>query len=267
MAIYRTVQLSFWTDSKVVDDFTPEDRYFYLYLMTNPHTNLVGCYEVSIRQISAETGYSKDVVERLLDRMESIHQVILYSKDAKEVLILNWGKYNWTKSLDFQKALSKQIETIKTPEFRDFIKGSIEGLYRVYRGSHDTVETSVPVLISNNTLENDIDTIKEIIDYLNSKSFKNYRHTPDKTKKAIRARLNEGFTVEDFKKVIDIKCEEWLDDPKMNTYLRPETLFGTKFEGYLNQKKIKAKPPNSTFNNIENHTDWNDDFYKSLVDN
>ena len=62
MAQYRLVQLSFWTDSKVIDDFTPEDRYFYLYLMTSPHTNLSGCYEISLKQMSDETGYSKETV-------------------------------------------------------------------------------------------------------------------------------------------------------------------------------------------------------------
>lgn len=57
MASYRNISMDFWTDSKVVDDFTPEDRYIYLYCMTNPHTNLCGCYEVSIKQIANETGY------------------------------------------------------------------------------------------------------------------------------------------------------------------------------------------------------------------
>ena len=52
MASYRNISMDFWTDSKVVDDFTPEDRYIYLYCMTNPHTNLCGCYEVSIKQIA-----------------------------------------------------------------------------------------------------------------------------------------------------------------------------------------------------------------------
>lgn len=52
MASYRNISMDFWTDSKVVDDFTPEDRYIYLYCMTNPHTNLCGCYEVSIKQIN-----------------------------------------------------------------------------------------------------------------------------------------------------------------------------------------------------------------------
>ena len=64
MAIYRNVQLSFWTDNKVLDDFTPEDRYFYVYLFTNPQTNLCGCYEFSWKAMSNQTGYSKDTLER-----------------------------------------------------------------------------------------------------------------------------------------------------------------------------------------------------------
>ena len=126
MALYRTIQLSFWTDSKVVDDFTPEDRYFYLYLMTNPHTTLCGCYEISIRQISTEIGYTKDVVERLIDRMENLHDVIRYNQDAKELLILNWHKYNWTKSPKLRPAIMSSIEKVKTPEFTEYLLKQIE---------------------------------------------------------------------------------------------------------------------------------------------
>ena len=56
MAKGRLVSTSFWTDSKIVDDFLPEDKYLYLYCLTNPHTKLCGCYEVSVKQISDETG-------------------------------------------------------------------------------------------------------------------------------------------------------------------------------------------------------------------
>ena len=61
------------------------------------------------------------------------------------------------------------------------------------------------------------------------------------------ARFNEGYTLEDFKQVIDIKTAEWKDSPEFSKYLRPETLFGSKFDGYLNQKpKIaKSKPDNN----------------------
>lgn len=76
----------------------------------------------------------------------------------------------------------------------------------------------------------------EIIDYLNQKAGTRYRPATSSTRKHIKARLDEGFTVEDFKTVIDKKCSEWLNNSKMEQYLRPETLFGTKFEGYLNAK-------------------------------
>lgn len=76
----------------------------------------------------------------------------------------------------------------------------------------------------------------EIVDYLNQKAGTRYRATTSSTRKHIKARIDEGFTVEDFKTVIDKKCSEWLGNSKMEQYLRPETLFGTKFEGYLNAK-------------------------------
>ena len=76
---------------------------------------------------------------------------------------------------------------------------------------------------------------KEIIEYLNLKSNSNYKYTSQKTKDLIKARINNGFTIEDFKKVIDKKSQEWLGTD-FEKFLRPETLFGNKFEGYLNQK-------------------------------
>ena len=101
------------------------------------------------------------------------------------------------------------------------------------------------------TLRNDLEEDKEedknkniiinIVEYLNLKTNSSYRATSDKTKRVINARLNEGFTLEDFKKVIDIKTAQWLGDEKMEQYLRPETLFGTKFESYLNIRVNKKE--------------------------
>ena len=77
---------------------------------------------------------------------------------------------------------------------------------------------------------------ENIVDYLNLKTGKHYKHSTGKTKRCIEARWNEGFTENEFRKVIDNMTSQWLNDEKMNQYLRPETLFGTKFEGYLNQE-------------------------------
>ena len=92
---------------------------------------------------------------------------------------------------------------------------------------------------TDNKLNTDI---KDIVDYLNQKANTGYKSSTKKTKDLIKARYNEGFTLDDFKKVIDNKTAEWLNDPNMSKYLRPETLFGPKFESYLNQKG--GNPPN-----------------------
>ncbi|PNZ27692.1 replication protein [Staphylococcus rostri] len=76
---------------------------------------------------------------------------------------------------------------------------------------------------------------KDVIDYLNRQADKQYKSTTKKNRTVIRARTDEGFTLDDFKRVIDNKVSEWKGS-NMEKYLRPETLFGTKFEGYLNQE-------------------------------
>ncbi len=77
---------------------------------------------------------------------------------------------------------------------------------------------------------------EDVVSYLNKKADKSFKHKTAKTRSLIKARFKEGFTIDDFKKVIDIKAAQWLTDSNMSQYLRPETLFGNKFEGYLNEK-------------------------------
>lgn len=106
-----------------------------------------------------------------------------------------------------------------------------------------------------NSQENQIETLvpkgayEEILNYLNEKTKRNFRNI-ETNRKHIRARFNESksspYTVEDFKRVIDNKCAEWLGDEKMQKYLRPETLFGRKFESYLN---ISSKEDNEKATN------------------
>ena len=94
---------------------------------------------------------------------------------------------------------------------------------------------------------------QEIINYLNERLNSHYKVTTNKTQSQIRARFNEGFTLEDFKTVIDKKINEWNGTP-MQKYLRPETLFGTKFEGYLNQEDCKS------FKDISNMINWEEEY-------
>jgi uncharacterized phage protein (TIGR02220 family) len=117
------------------------------------------------------------------------------------------------------------------------------------------LQSNVPVFVNvfeNDNRESGIENEyipclhKEVIEYLNQKAGTNYRHTTKKNQELIRARLNEKFTFDDFKTVIDKKVGEW-KGTEMEKFLRPETLFGTKFEGYLNQKISKGNKSNNIF--------------------
>ena len=91
----------------------------------------------------------------------------------------------------------------------------------------------------------------EIVDYLNEKTDRQFKSTTKKTQSLIRARLNEGWEVEHFKTVIDNKVAQWKDDNDMQRYLRPDTLFGTKFEGYLNEDAPKKSKQEGWFERDE----------------
>lgn len=121
MAVYRSVHLSFWTDNKVEDDFTPEDKYFYIYLLTNPQTNICGCYEISYSQMTRNTGYNKDTIIRLLERFENVHKIIKFDKNTKEILILNWYKYNWSKSEKTLTGVENVAKYIKSEVFKKYV--------------------------------------------------------------------------------------------------------------------------------------------------
>ena len=94
------------------------------------------------------------------------------------------------------------------------------------------------VTVDSNSL---LEITKKVIAYLNKKTESNFRYTSKSTQDKIKARLNEGYKLDDFIVVIDKKTDEWLNNDEFSRYLCPETLFGTKFEKYLNQKTKKKK--------------------------
>ena len=108
--------------------------------------------------------------------------------------------------------------------------------------------------------------VAEIVDYLNSSCGFHYKTTTDKTRRLIRARMHEGFTVDDFKIVIDKKKDEW-SGTEQEKYLRPETLFGTKFESYLNQTgdQHRTRAPANAFNGFEQRAYDFDDLEKRML--
>ena len=247
MAIKRPVDTGFWTDGKV-ENFSPEDKYFMLWLLTNPFTTQLGIYEMRIKQAAFQLGYSEDAVKVLLDRFENKYGVIIYSEKTREVAIKNFLRHSIVKGgKPVEDCIKKEMSKVKNKslisEVFDFISDkddlneTVKKIINEYDNDNDNDN-------DNERIDHDSSTIREIVEYLNAKANVSYRYTTKKTQDSIRARLAEGNTLEDFKTVIDKKCAEWIDT-EFEQYLRPSTLFGTKFEGYLNAKVVTKKntPP------------------------
>ena len=127
--------------------------------------------------------------------------------------------------------------TIKQQLFNNNVTNISEQLQQVEGGKQQQSNNNVTTLSKKKEKDNNIYSL--VIDYLNKKANTNYRPTTKNTQSFINARVKEGYTVEDFKKVIDSKSKEWLNTD-FEKYLRPATLFGTKFENYLNEANKKT---------------------------
>ena len=127
--------------------------------------------------------------------------------------------------------------TIKQQLFNNNVTNKSEQLQQVEGGKQQQSNNNVTTLSKKKEKDNNIYSL--VIDYLNKKANTNYRASTKNTQSFINARVKEGYTVEDFKKVIDSKSKEWLNTD-FEKYLRPATLFGTKFENYLNEANKKA---------------------------
>ena len=149
------------------------------------------------------------------------------------IVIPNWSKHQTLDQLEERKEYMKEY----MQRYREKQKALSEGKVN----SKVNSKVNVNSLDKEEDKEEDkeidiyINIYSSIIDYLNLKANTKYRSSSNKTKTLIKTRINEGYSEEDFKKVIDNKTDEWLNTD-MEKYLRPETLFGPKFESYLNQK-------------------------------
>lgn len=149
MAKYRHVQTSFWSDARVSEEMTPEDKYFYLYLMTNEHTKQIGVYQITRKQIAFELGYSIETVKALLERFVSYHKLVMYNEETREICLVNWGKYNLNKGgKPIEDCIKKELKDIKDLSLVKIVlekteNTSLVNKVSVYAGlddtSHDTL--------------------------------------------------------------------------------------------------------------------------------
>ena len=173
----------------------------------------------SCRSLATRWGWSLGKVKRFVDMLE--HEQMVITKRSKNGTLLTLVKYDI-----FQDARNTNGTLTERRRNTD---GTL-----TERNNNDNNE-------NNENKNNYAEMITQIFDYLNQKTGKHYTGRSEAHRKHIIARLKEGYTVEEFKRVIDNKVAAWKYDERMSTYLRPETLFGTKFETYLNDTETKAQ--------------------------
>lgn len=255
---YKTIDETFWTDPKIKKIFSCTDKLLYLYFISNKHTHYSGIYYLPKIFVIDETGLSLAQINKFLATYQSTVQyddkteIIWVTKMAFHQM-KQGNKENLIKGIASYLATLHNTMLIKSfliaYEYLD-IPFTIPSEWDT-QPIAESVSVSVSVSVSG-TGTGCRDEI-EIISYLNSVLGTNYKPDTKETVVLIRARLKK-FTVEDFKTVIDKKYQEWGKDEKMCKFLRPETLFGTKFESYLNQpdttRMIKVS---RSMQNIQNY--------------
>lgn len=122
MAKFRTVNPKFWSDKKVSETFTPEDKLFMLYLLTNEHSTQLGIYSVSIKTMAFEIGWSKETIAYLLERFETNYGIVKYSKETNEIAIKNFLRHSiHNGGKPVEDLLKKEIKDVKNQELLNYI--------------------------------------------------------------------------------------------------------------------------------------------------
>ena len=178
------------------------------------------------------TNTNVDIVRSAMKLFESLELVEIFDDQTvymREVERLVGSETKWAEKKRMYRAREDNVLALSPPSPID-VRQEIE------------TEKEKELEIEKESIQY-AEMVKTVISYLNKRAGTAYKASSEKTKKLIRARLQEGFGEEDFRTVIDNKVEEWGKPPKpgakdMRPYLRPETLFGTKFEAYLNQRRV-----------------------------
>lgn len=147
MAVYRQVQTNYWHDSFVME-LTPEERYFYIYLLTNSETTQSGIFEIHKRMMEMDLGYNRETIDKLIKRFEDYRKII-YCEETREIMIINWMKYNFINSRNTILCINKELKEVKNEEF-------LSNLYKICLSKGYDVETIFQGIVLNREENQDL---------------------------------------------------------------------------------------------------------------
>jgi len=272
MSRYRNIHCLIWNDDKF--PFVSDDcQLVFFHVLTTPFSNPLGIFKIPIEALSAEKRWP---VKRYMKGFQEGIANGFWKYDNRSLLLYipNFIKYNTPDNPNVIKSWAKIFnelpESLLKNEYHQsmevFLKGLGEGFRKQFNERFNKPYLkSMPIQEQEQEQEQEQDCAgadhplkkeipyQEIIEYLNLKTGKKFDHTTKETRAKIKARWGtngSSRTLQDFKTVIDNKCAKWLTDEKMADYLRPETLFSTKFESYLNEINPNVKQAASGYDSF-----------------
>ena len=228
------------TETDAFLDMPASSRALYFHLGMNADDD---GFVDSPRRIMRASGATEDDMRVLVSK----RYVILF--DTGIVVIRHWKMHNYIQKDRYRKTIYEHersfLDVTRTKEY--VLMGETEALAVSPACIQDVSNMDSQDRLGKDRLgkENTLsgkpdhsDLVDQVVEYLNEKAGKGFKASSKSTARHIKARIADGFTLDDFKQVIDTKVAQWRNNPDMNKYLRPQTLFGPKFEGYLNEREV-----------------------------
>lgn len=198
MAKFRQIQTSFWSNTYIQEEMTAEDKYFYLYLMTNEYTTQIGIYPITKKQMAFDLGYSMESVKALLQRFETYHKLIKYDSETRELILLKWAESNLNiGGKPVQDLIKKEIEQVKNKEF----------LSLMYSNCPDnSLKKFIGLLIyKNNVSHNETSNESSDVSLINLSNFEKNKKTNNSNNfyESSNAPLNEAGAINNKEEIIN----------------------------------------------------------------
>lgn len=186
MEVFTRVERGYWQDEFILE-LTPEQKFFYLYLMSNSKVNTLGAYVFPLTMSTVELGYNKETVLKLLDHFAQVGKII-WDETTKEVFLLNWPKRNWNKRTATLRALKKDVDALKSPVLREKISAMLSAFY----GGEDAIDDTEEQKGTNGNNEEQKGTNGNNVDILDGRIENREKRIENREKKKEKEKEDVG---------------------------------------------------------------------------
>jgi len=193
---YRILHTSFWNEDPDMYELTPEQKYFYIYILTGPQTKQCGVSKFSIKIAADQTGYNTDTISKLIKLFQEEYGKIKYNPETKELAIKNWARWNYQgKNPKVEICIQKELLLVKDQKLIEYVWGEKYENEEFIKPPRDNGKDELRKL-QNKSIELIFEHWKKIMKHPKA-------ILSEERKKKIRARLNDGYSFEQCIKAIN----------------------------------------------------------------